>query len=316
MKKENSLLFVTLVFTLLAISWLALAANAAEVQLAGVRLDESVLDLLARPGWGQPSGIGPLAELRIQAAAAATTAGTTITPRSPGRSAVPGRRGLSDTAARGRRASSGMAEEQVGARRGRRGAYTSDEMPGGLPPGSGAQVNSGLMNQTAPATTTTSAKGELRGTQELQYWLYNRPGGVRVILGVAPSGTVSTITAQGSSSTEVFTSQGIGLGDAFSALFSAYGYPDKTEALSDGLLLIYSDQDIRFILKGMQVTEITIGRPPAPTPAPVQATMPGAARNAAGQTMPGGRRARAAGTGTTQGRRTGARGGGRASSAE
>ena len=189
-------------------------------------------------------------------------------------------------------------------------------MPGGLPPGSGAQVSSGLMNVTAPATTTTttttaSAKGELRGTQELQYWLYNRPGGVRVILGVAPSGTVSTITAQGSSSTDVFTSQGIGLGDAFSALFSAYGYPDKTEALSDGLLLIYSDQDIRFILKGMQVTEITIGRPPVPTPAPVQATTPGAARDVAGRTMRGGRgAARAADTGISRGRRGGARRGG------
>jgi hypothetical protein len=303
MKKENSLLFVTLVFTLPAICLLALAANAAEVQLAGVRLDESVLDLLARPGWGQPSGIGPLAELRIQTAATAATAGATITSRSPGRSAVAGRR-----------ASSGMAGERAGMRGGRRGVYTSGELPGGLPPGSGAQASNGLMNVTAPATTTTTtanAKGELRGTQELQYWLYNRPGGVRVILGVAPSGTVSTITAQGSGSTDVFTSQGIGLGDAFSALFSAYGYPDKTEALSDGLLLIYSDQDIRFILKGMQVTEITIGRPPVPTPAPVQATTPGAARNVAGRTMRGGRgAARAADTGILRGRRGGARRGG------
>jgi hypothetical protein len=73
------------------------------------------------------------------------------------------------------------------------------------------------------------------------------------------------ITAQGLFSPEVYTSKGIGLGDSYFDLISAYGYPEVLQSVSDGLKITYSDDDIVFHLKNLRVAEITIGQLPAPT---------------------------------------------------
>jgi hypothetical protein len=50
-----------LIVILLSVAFLlsfTLVTQAAEVQLGGIRLDESVVGLLTHPGWGLPAGIG------------------------------------------------------------------------------------------------------------------------------------------------------------------------------------------------------------------------------------------------------------------
>ncbi len=209
-------------------------AGAAEVQLGGVRLNEPVMNLLTRPGWGQPEGIGPLAALSL-AQASGTVAG-------------PGQMG------------SGMSEQGMGG---------GMDMFGGMGPGTGRMGYQGMQRQGA-AVGGAAAKGELRGTTGPQFWLYLRQSGVRLILGVEPSGRIATITALGSYSPEIYTSRGIGLGDTYFALIGAYGYPDLTQPTGEGLEITYPDQDVRFALKNLRITEIAIGQPPAPAQTPAQ----------------------------------------------
>jgi hypothetical protein len=104
----------------------------------------------------------------------------------------------------------------------------------------------------------------LRGSRGLQYWLYQRPGGVKVILGVEPSGVVAFINVQGPPNLFIYTSRGIGLGDAYSDLINAYGYPERTRPVSQGVEITYPEEDVVFVLENLRVTEITIGEPPAP----------------------------------------------------
>jgi len=284
MRKGICLAYVALCLAALVLFSFASAARAAEVQLAGVRLDEPVVNLLTRPGWGQPQGIGPLAEL-----AAALPGGTGGRTAATGTVAAVGPAGTRVGALAGRAASAttpgmlpgmmpgmpGMMPGMMGAmgpgiagmRPGMTGRMGTTGQPGAVSAGAW-----GLMNQP----TQRTEKGELRGTRGLQYWLYPKRGGVRVILGVEPSGNIATITVQGSFSPEVYTSRGIGLGDSFTDLISAYGYPERTQPTGEGLEITYPEQDVRFALKSLRITEITIGQPPAPPPAAVQAAMPGA----------------------------------------
>jgi len=125
----------------------------------------------------------------------------------------------------------------------------------------------GVTETTTPRSTTPEAgKGELRGTGGMQYWLYSKSNGTRFILGVEPSGNIATITVQGPPNNQIRTSRGIGLGSSYFDLINFYGYPETSSNTSSGLRINYSDQDVIFLLQNLQVTEITIGKPPALAP--------------------------------------------------
>jgi len=235
------------IFLLAALVMGASIAGAAEVQLAGVRLDSSVVNLLTDPSWGEPEGIGPLAQ----------AAGGGGTPRG----------GLAATTRQGGGGAPGMGRAS--------GA--------GLP---SASVAGGARQAGRTPAPQAAEKGELRGSAGLQYWLYKKPGGLKVVFGVEPSGAISTIAVQGPFNPEIFTNRGIGLGDSFSDLVNAYGYPDRTRPVAQGLQISYPDQDVVFTLANLRVIEIAIGQPPAQ---PAAAAQP-VARAAAG----GGRAAQSA----------------------
>jgi hypothetical protein len=209
----------------------AVCCQAAEVQLAGVRLNDSVMNLINRTGWGLPEGIGPLAQTGASATSnSARPAGSTA-------------RGI------------GMADRlppQLAAGINRQSGVTASPVRG-----TGVQAQ-------APADKKTN---ELRGTGGLQYWLYSKANGVKVILSVEPSGNIANITVQGPASREIRTSRGIGLGSSYFDLINFYGYPENSQPIASGLRVVYSDQDVIFTLQNLRVTEITVGKPPA-LPAP------------------------------------------------
>jgi len=124
----------------------------------------------------------------------------------------------------------------------------------------------GRFSGAAAARGGATEKGEMSGTQGLQYWIYKKQGNVKVVLGVDPSGNVATITVQGPSSLSIYTNRGIGLGDTFSDLVNAYGYPERTLPTGQGLQIAYPEQDVTFTLENLRVVEIAIGQPPAPPP--------------------------------------------------
>ena len=80
----------TLGMTALLAVWAATSTNAAEVKLAGVRLNQRVIELLTMNGWGQPAGIGPLAEISMVTSSAqpaeanGTIAGYLVERQDPG----------------------------------------------------------------------------------------------------------------------------------------------------------------------------------------------------------------------------------------
>jgi hypothetical protein len=204
-------------------------AQAAEVQLAGVRLNDSVMNLLSRSGWGIPDAIGPLAQ----------AGGTTASSANQGASGVSGQGGGSRQLPPALRAKLGVQTENV---------VASPAQP------------TAAQGQKPAAPQRTS---ELRGTGGMQYWLYSKSGGGKIILAVEPSGNIANITAQGPPNNQIRTSRGIGLGSSYFDLINFYGYPEVSQPIPSGLRVVYSDQDVIFILQNLRVTEITVGRPPA-----------------------------------------------------
>ena len=275
MKRSSGLLYFMMLFAVLALLSFTSAASAVEVQLAGVRLDSPVTDLLVNSGWGEPDGIGPLADLSLARSASASR------PAGGAAGARGGPRG------------------RPMAGRGGAGRTAGSPVPGALNRLSGGGAPATLGSTPTAQGGQPAAKGELRGTPGVQYWLYKR-NGIRVILGIETSGNIATIVAQGPRSSSVRTRRGISLGDTFSAIFNAYGYPDKYSPVSGGILQVaYPDEDITFTLSNLRVTEITIGEMPAVGAGLGAARAPGAA----GATGAGAARRPAAGAGRPAGMR-------------
>jgi hypothetical protein len=279
MKRDMRFSCIALALGALLFVCLTSTAYAAEIRLAGVRLNETVINLLTRNDWGQPIGIGPLAEISRM-----SSMGGASTVASP----------------QGGMMNRGMMQGGGGG-----GAGMLSDGPMG-------KFSGGMMNSarpTTPAATGASQQGELRGTQGTQYWLYFKnikPNvRIRVILGVEPTGNVSTITVQGPANTYASTSRGIHIGSSITAIQRAYGYPEQWRNLPEGTEITYPDQDVRFTVNNVSglVTELTIGQPPVsvapagrtPAAATSPATMlpggmgkPGMGRPGMGMGMPGG----------------------------
>jgi hypothetical protein len=222
-----------------AILFFVSSGLAAEVQLAGIRLNDPVMNLITRAGWGLPEGIGPIAQTGAAPASARAGGATTA---SASREVAP------------------LPVETVPSRTG----TNRLGRPGGTI-ASPAQQKAGA--------SAAADKGELRGTAGLQYWLYSKSNGLRIVIGVEPAGNIATINVQGPPNNQVRTSRGIGLGSSYFDLINFYGYPEASQPIAGGLRVNYADQDVTFQLQNLQVTEITIGTPPAAAaPAPASQT--------------------------------------------
>jgi hypothetical protein len=221
-----------------AIFALIAPGRAVEMQLAGAQLNESIMEFITRPGWGLPEGIGPLAQ------AGATTAAKTSTENAAASS--------SSAQAGGRRIRDEVRYPGAAGRLNQTRTFASP-----------ANRVTTQAAQAATATTATKNTNEMRGTGGIQYWLYAKSNGLRIVLGVEPSGNIATITAQGPPNYQVRTSRGVGLGSSYFDLINFYGYPENTQSLATGLRIAYPDQDVIFLLQNLQVTEITVGQPPA-----------------------------------------------------
>ncbi len=204
-------------------------AGAVEVQLAGVRLGSPIVDLLVNPSWGEPEGIGPIVggAGRVASSDSGGAAGSG-TSRGGGTGGRPG--GM--RGARPRGGGGGAASRRAG----------------------GAGGGAGAAQQPKAGTSIG-----------VQYWLYRRPSGVEVILAVERSGAIAMIDVQGPADFTIYTSRGIGLGDTYSDLVNAYGYPDHIQTVGEGLVISYPEQNVTFTLGNLRVSRIRIGDRPAPS---------------------------------------------------
>lgn len=276
-----------------ASSWSA----AVERELAGVRLGQRALDLLTKPGFGQPDFIGPLgalggmaaaegpAEEARQAAGAAGTAARRAGPTGPTAQRGGGRRGMGGGGMGGmRRAPAsvrGASDAGVGSSL--RVSLTAGMMGGGRGMrGGGGGARGGARGGAAgagraagAARTRTTAAGAQDETAWM-YWYYRRPGDVSLVLTLDRAGIVRAITLTGTFPYRAGrTSRGIGLNSTYMDIITQYGYPDQTAILGTALQLTYVDHGVRFQLEGMRVRQITIGSyvtaaaaEATPTPAP------------------------------------------------
>jgi hypothetical protein len=219
---------------------------AVERDLAGVRLGEMAMDLLDKPGYGEPDFIGPLGTVALPTeepqGAAALRAGGGV------RSGPAGPTGRGAAGARGR---GGM---RGGGMRG--GGMRGGGMRGGAR-GMGGTRGGGRGGTGAVSTRLAAgARGEGPG----MYWYYKRPGNAVVVLSLDPEGEVRAITLVGSvPSPAGITSRGIQLGSDYMEIIRQYGYPDQTVSAGAVLELTYVDHGVRFTLDSMRVREVAIG---------------------------------------------------------
>ncbi len=240
---------------------------AVERELSGVRLGETAMDLLDRPGYGEPDFVGPLGTLTVAveepqgAAASRAGAQTRSGPSGP----TAGRAG----GGRGMRGGGG------GARGGMRGGGMRGGRRGGGRGGGGMAAATGARAVTGAA----GARDERPG----MYWYYKRPGNATLVLSLDPEGEVLAITLSGNApSAQGVTNRGIGLTSNYMQIIAQYSYPDQTVSAGTALELTYVDHGVRFTLDSMRVREIAIGAhiaagaeaaPAAPEVAPPPAGM-------------------------------------------
>jgi hypothetical protein len=264
---------------LLAASWALLAprANAIENSLAGVRLGQRALDLLDLQGYGAPEFLGPLGSVTTWGipqsttpiggapagaygaapgmAGSAAAAAPTVTPQTALRGPVPSgasfRFGFSSRA------------------RGTTGAATGATTPRYAP---AAPIAPSAPAGAAATPAAVAAAGE-GGTV---YWLYRKPGGVQVVVGISPSGKVNSVVLSGPSYPPAKTEGGVRLGDTYTAVLDKYGFPDGTQNVGANLVLRYANAGLTVTLANMRVQTIALaqyegalaptpGRPSAPT---------------------------------------------------
>ena len=204
-------------------------ALGAERQLAGIRLDQLAVNILTIPVYGTPAYIGPVGT-------------TTVTPLQP-------EPGTTTTVEQAAAAGTTAPTAAMGGPMGRMG-------------GAMGRMAGPMGRMGAAGAVATPAAPAQAGPEPLVYWLYRRPKATRVVIGIRPDATVANITLQGRLPGPEHTSRGIKLGDSYLKVISAYGYPDQTASVGGGLLLTYTDRDLRFVLQGMRVGEISIGEQP------------------------------------------------------
>ncbi len=257
---------------------------AVERELAGIRLGEMAMDLLDKPGYGEPDFIGPLGTVALPIeepqGALASRAGGAIRsgPAGPTGRAAAGARGMRGGArgmGGGARGMGGGARGMGGGARGMGGGARgmgggARGMGGGARGmGGGARGMRGGARGTggtraggrggagrASIRTAAGTRTELPG----MYWYYKRPGNAVVVLSLDPEGEVRAITLVGSvPSPAGITSRGIQLGSDYMEIIRQYGYPDQTVSSGAALELTYVDHGVRFTLDSMRVREVAIG---------------------------------------------------------
>lgn len=227
----------TCVSVVLLIGVMASHGWAVERELWGVRLGARVMDLLDKPGYGQPDFIGPLGAISVvsEQARAEATGATAASARSG--PAGPAARGGGRGGTRGGRGGAG------GMRGGRGGAAGR---------GRGGAVGGGARLGRAAGGETVQGPG--------MYWYYRRAGGAVIVLTLDREGEVMAITLTGNAPTpEGRTTRNIGLGNGYMEIIAQYGYPDQIVSGGTVLELTYVDHGVRFTLDAMRVREIAIG---------------------------------------------------------
>ena len=246
---------------------------AVEQELAGVRLNQKALSVLQNESYRMPDYIGPLGGyglVQAQPAGPTGAGGTGAYGASPYLGAAPGYRPYPGAGA-------GYPSLYGGSSAGALPppyAAIAGAVPGvsagtaGMAPFSGT---AGMAPFSAAAGGLGAAGGPAQELTGLVYWLYQKPNRTKAILGINRQGVVTTITVQGTRYLAATTSRGLTLGDSFEKIVREYGYPDRTEYVGNGLELSYVDHDLKFQVGPSGVTEISIGRVPAPPSQPSQA---------------------------------------------
>jgi len=227
------------------------AAWGREYSLAGIRLEQNAVELIAR--LDAPDFIGPIGA---------------VVGKSPGElfNAPPS----AGAVAAGPTPAAGFASPApFGALRISFGRGRSEEAAPAIIPG----VPVGAVPAMAP--------------QAVHYWLWQR-GAAKVAVALTPQGTVTTIMIAGSS-LPARTAQGIGLGERYQTIVNRYGFPEGTENRGGYLVLRYPSAGLTFTLDNLKVIGICLESSPgpgsgmvtAPTSAPVLAGAPAAAGPAA-----------------------------------
>ncbi len=258
---------------------------AVERELSGVRLGETAMDLLDKPGYGEPDFVGPLGTIAIaveepQGAAASRAGGAGRSgPAGPAGARAGGARGMRGGGMRGGGMRGGGMRGggmrgggmrgggmrgggmRGGGMRGggmRGGGMRGGGMRGGGMRGGGMRGGGmrGGMGGATGARGRTAAAGERPG----MYWYYKRPGNATVVLSLDAEGEVKAITLTGRApSLGGVTSRGIGLASDYMEIIAQYSYPDQTVSAGTALELTYVDHGVRFTLDAMRVREIAIG---------------------------------------------------------
>ena len=261
---------VVLIIVCVAVSsW----AEAVERELAGVRLGQKALDLLTKPGFGQPDYIGPLATLGTMAPPPGTQTQEQLAPgggqggpTGPARRGGAGGRGMRMGQAPASAGSLGVATGPRvgvsltgrmggGGRGGGRGMRAGGRGGGGR--GGGGRAGGGRAVGGGRARTSAAA-GSTEGPG--MYWYYGRTADVVLVLTLDRVGVVRAITLSGTFPYRAGrTSRGIGLASTYMDIIAQYGYPDNTAILGTSVQLTYVDHGVRFQLEGMKVREIAIG---------------------------------------------------------
>jgi len=92
------------------------------------------------------------------------------------------------------------------------------------------------------------------------YFMYDRGQG-KMLFGFDPkTGVVVAMMAVGEKLSTARTSKGITLGDTMSGVNRAYGFPERQEITSAGLVAYYPDDNVTFAFTGLHITGITIGK--------------------------------------------------------
>jgi len=260
---------------------------AVERELCGVRLGDKALNLLDKPGYGQPAYIGPLGTISVtsaeqqQAAGAATGGAARSGPSGPSGGMRGGRRGgggMRGGMRGGRRggmavapgigtmaAGSDFQTVLTGGRRGGMGGSRGGGMRGGRRGGArgGGARGGGARGGARGGMGTGGVRGRagaagVRGPG--LYWYYRRPGGAVIVFALSLDGEITAISLSGMTPTPGGrTSRGIGLGHGYMDLIAQYGYPDQSVSSGTVLEMTYVDHGVRFALDSMRVRQIEIG---------------------------------------------------------
>ncbi|MCJ7751455.1 MAG: hypothetical protein MUQ65_10235, partial [Armatimonadetes bacterium] len=206
---------------------------AVERELWGVRLGTKAMNLLDKPGYGQPHFIGPIGAISV------------VTQQAPGGAA---------TAVGSARSGPAGPSAGGGGREGARGGRGGGMRGGGRAGGRGGR--GGAAGGVASVGRATGG-GTVAGPG--MYWYYGRPGGAVIVLTLDRPGEVIAITLTGNSpAPEAMTTRNIGLGSGYMEIIAQYGYPDEIVSVGTILELTYVDHGVRFTLDAMRVREIAI----------------------------------------------------------